>query len=488
MNAADAAKLLNLPPDAPYAESEARFLELRANLEEKIGRAPTPGLKEKYRATLAEVTAAFETLALLNDTTALPVLGKTGSTVAGLADPAPSRGPSTTSGATSPTTPTPARVAPPKAPAKKKPAQSREFIAVSAIAALVLIVGGWWVLSTRAENEASRRRAEAESQRTTELARAEKQIAEETKLALAAAEKAERERAERRTTQARARLTEQNLALENTLRVERSTERALSDLQSDLSSDRTNADLAKQVKAKAMYLRWLRDRLPDHPVKAAKSLAESAISNRAPEAPALLEKYAEGVEKLKQELKDNQADPEMVATLEEQKKFADKGDAVAMNWVGYAYYNAPGIPHNEALGVEWARKAAAKGSAQSMDLLGNAYHDGRGVEKDEKAAIEWWLKAAQLGHDPAYLSIGLAYVYGSGVNKDVSLGIDWIKRAAAKGNVNAINLLIEFYLGEWEPSGVDGRDEAAALDYLRQAARLGDAAAKQKLQARKLTW
>ena len=70
----DAAKLLEVAPDAPPEQIESRFLELRAKLEDKIAKAPTPGLKEKYRETLAEITTAFETLALAADSSALPVL------------------------------------------------------------------------------------------------------------------------------------------------------------------------------------------------------------------------------------------------------------------------------------------------------------------------------------------------------------------------------------------------------------------------------
>jgi hypothetical protein len=49
MSPADAAKILDLPADATPEQLEARFQELRAKLEDKIAKAPTPGLKVKYR-------------------------------------------------------------------------------------------------------------------------------------------------------------------------------------------------------------------------------------------------------------------------------------------------------------------------------------------------------------------------------------------------------------------------------------------------------
>jgi hypothetical protein len=52
MSPVEAAKLLEVAPDCTPEQIEARFLELRAKLEDKIAKAPTPGLKDKYRATL----------------------------------------------------------------------------------------------------------------------------------------------------------------------------------------------------------------------------------------------------------------------------------------------------------------------------------------------------------------------------------------------------------------------------------------------------
>ena len=67
MSPIEAAKLLDLPADATPDQLEARFNELRRKLEDKIARAPTPGLQAKYRESLAEITTAFETLTLAAD-------------------------------------------------------------------------------------------------------------------------------------------------------------------------------------------------------------------------------------------------------------------------------------------------------------------------------------------------------------------------------------------------------------------------------------
>ncbi len=62
MSPAEAAKLLNLPAGATADQVEARFLELRASLEARIAKAPTPGLKDKYRASLEIFTSARDVL------------------------------------------------------------------------------------------------------------------------------------------------------------------------------------------------------------------------------------------------------------------------------------------------------------------------------------------------------------------------------------------------------------------------------------------
>lgn len=74
MSPTEATKLLDLPADATPEQVEARFLELRRKLEEKIAHAPTSGLQAKYRETLGLVTIAFETLTLASEADSLPLL------------------------------------------------------------------------------------------------------------------------------------------------------------------------------------------------------------------------------------------------------------------------------------------------------------------------------------------------------------------------------------------------------------------------------
>src|SRR6478609_4873863 len=213
MTPAEAAKLLEVAPDATPEQLEARFLDLRRKLEDKIAKAPTPGLQAKYRENLATITTAFETLTLAADSSALPVLNK---------QSAVSPQPSASNAAPVGRVPQP-HVTSPSSPApKKKSGSGKEFLIVAVIAVVVLGAGGWWVLKTRAETETR-----------TRLAEAKRKADEEEKVRVDAAAKAEQERLNKLSAQLRGELAEYKVAWEVLEREERNAERRLSELKSD---------------------------------------------------------------------------------------------------------------------------------------------------------------------------------------------------------------------------------------------------------------
>jgi len=274
MSPADAAKLLDLPADASPEQLEARFHELRTKLEEKIGKAPTPGLKAKYRESLDEITQAFETLTLAADSSALPVTQKQG---AGSREPGTGRPAPIDSAPSSP-------LQAPRSGGRKS--GGKEFALVAIIAVVVLAGGGWFVLKTRAENAEKTRIAAEQKAEAERLAEAKRKTAEEDKLRAATAEKAERERQDRLLVQLRSRMAELNVGIDAALRSEQTAERDLNELKSqerDLKgTDSLEARrLAAQVRAQDRYMRWLREFLPSHPVRVARARTEELISARA---------------------------------------------------------------------------------------------------------------------------------------------------------------------------------------------------------------
>lgn len=159
MSPVEAAALLEISLDSTPDQIEARFLELRAKLEEKIGKAPTPGLKDKYRRSLEEVTTAFEALTLAADSSTLPVLKRASAStpVADAKSPPPL--PGKTLKPSDPGVHDSIAAAPSSTPAKKKKHSSKEFIVVALVAIALLGGGGWFVLKTRSDAEEKVRQA-----------------------------------------------------------------------------------------------------------------------------------------------------------------------------------------------------------------------------------------------------------------------------------------------------------------------------------------
>jgi hypothetical protein len=313
MSPIDAAKLLDLPSDATPEQLEARFNELRQKLEDKIAKAPTPGLKAKYRESLDEITLAFETLTLAADSSSLPVTHKQGAgskEQGGSAQPAAS----SDSGLRSQVS---------GFPAAKRKSGSREFALVAFIAVALLAAGGWFVMKTRAESaEQARVAAElkAEADRQAEAARvaaeAKKKAEEEEKVRVAAAAKAEQDRLEKLAAQVRVGFSESKLLWQQAERTEREAQRELDDLKNSARSmrdatagQRREAEL--RLEAQTDYQRWLSDHLARHPARRAEVRTEELLNTRQTEAAAeALAQYQQALAGLTDEIASRKPDPE----------------------------------------------------------------------------------------------------------------------------------------------------------------------------------
>lgn len=315
MTPADAAKLLELPDNATPDRIEARFNELRTRLEDKIAKAPTPGLKAKYRESLDEITQAFEALTLAADSSALPVLKREqGEGKREKGDGRPETGGWVAGSAATPLRETP-----------QKKSANKEFLIVVVIAVAVLGAGGWWVLKTRAEAAEKVRleaeaKAEAERRATaekaeqdeaariaTEAARQEQEAKRRADAAeqvrLASEEKARQENQARQTAALRAGLAELKIAWEATEQRARSAERRAADLRSDLrNSGASTSDgrrLQAEFAAQQEFAEWLSRQLPRHPARVARAKAEELLAARQlDEAAAALQQAAEAQRQL----------------------------------------------------------------------------------------------------------------------------------------------------------------------------------------------
>lgn len=160
---------------------------------------------------------------------------------------------------------------------------------------------------------------------------------------------------------------------------------------------------------------------------------------------------------------------------------ANRGNPEAQRLLGSLYYNAQGVPKDDAKAVEWWQKAAAGGDSQAQVMLGAAYHDGLGgLEKDDKQAISWWNKAADKGDPEAQFNLAGAYHEGiGGLKRDDKQAIAWYQKAANQGDSGAqFNLGIAYYRG----MGVD-KNLQNAVGWFSKAAEAGDAQSQYILAA-----
>jgi hypothetical protein len=306
MTATEAARLLELPPDATPEQLEARFLELRTKLEDRIAKSPTPGLKAKYRESLDGITVAFETLTLAADCSALPVLQRGssvagGSPVAGVVIPG---GSSRASTLTQPVSATPMTTTTPASRPARKSGGGKEFFTVALIAIAVLGAGGWWVMKTRTENEEKARVAvemkteadrmaaaeKLEQERKAEVARlaveAQKNAELTEKARVAAAEKAERERLEKVLAQTSAQLVNLRIAWEAVEQDARKAERRLNELRTEErtavkeASGPELAHLRAEIAGHTYFHEWIESQLGRHDAKVLRAQAEAMIAVR----------------------------------------------------------------------------------------------------------------------------------------------------------------------------------------------------------------
>lgn|GEM_PF-7110166 len=330
MTSTEAAQILQLPPSAPPAQVEARFRELRAVLEDKIAKALTPGLQEKYRVALAEITTAYETLVLAADIVALPGLSAnrpvTPSSVSRLPPipslpplpahppkptlpPLPSPAPPAahTASAVLPAPPIPQ--APPIPATSPKSSGGKGLLIGVAAAVVVLAGGGWLVLKIRAEN-AEKARIEAEARHQAELARQQAEAQEKARIAAAA--KAERDQLDRQLAALRSRVTEINASFDSAIRAQQSLEKEIAELLSQKTELESTGkavtspemrSLTAKLQSRESYRARLIEILSTHPAKAARLQAAEALATRAIDtANTAIENYGKAVRQLQFEI------------------------------------------------------------------------------------------------------------------------------------------------------------------------------------------
>lgn len=129
---------------------------------------------------------------------------------------------------------------------------------------------------------------------------------------------------------------------------------------------------------------------------------------------------------------------------------ADRGDPVAMDFVGHAFLSGNGIPRNPEIAFGYFQAAAGK-SATAAWNLGQCYYGAQGVEQDVPRALEIWKHAAVLGSGRAASTAAMVYLAGDGFVPDGKEALRLAKRAVELNDPSGFVVLgeIQFRSGEF---------------------------------------
>ncbi len=188
--------------------------------------------------------------------------------------------------------------------------------------------------------------------------------------------------------------------------------------------------------------------------------------------------------------------------LEAIQNAAEKGEATAAHYLGYAHTEGLRGPTNAQQAIAWYdrainlgylpsannlgllhfrgrivprdvekalrhfRVAAEGGFPNAQAMLGSIYEAGDGVERNHVEAVKWFCRAVDSGHTEAMVHLGRHYRFGTGVPKDLREAAKWFRLAADRGEPTGMLNLGWLY-------GYEEHDQAAALKCFRDAAKQG---------------
>ena len=138
---------------------------------------------------------------------------------------------------------------------------------------------------------------------------------------------------------------------------------------------------------------------------------------------------------------------------------AEKGNAVALFWLGYRYLHLIRVPNNdpelkrrfifikpdEKKAIEYISLSAEKGYPLALDWLARAHQRGLILQKDDIKAFSLWQKAADKGYIPSIYSLSECYRKALGTTKNRSEAFRLCKQAAEAEYSPAELRLAEYY-------------------------------------------
>ena len=119
------------------------------------------------------------------------------------------------------------------------------------------------------------------------------------------------------------------------------------------------------------------------------------------------------------------------------EKAAAKQDATAMNWLGWCYDNAIGVPKDVQKAVDWYKQSTALGNTSAKRSLGIKIMQGKCEDLPLEEGIRYLEESALAGNSTAMNWMAWAYRYGKGVPVDKQKSEEWYRKAVDAGNVDA---------------------------------------------------
>lgn len=124
-------------------------------------------------------------------------------------------------------------------------------------------------------------------------------------------------------------------------------------------------------------------------------------------------------------------------------KYADAGEAWAMNNLGFTYLNGSGVAPDITKAIGWLEKAAEKNYVLAMNNLGDTYRKGEKLPEDPVKACQWYLKSAEQESSYGQYYAGKCFQDGKGVTQDFEKAADYYRKAAKQGDEDAEERLKE---------------------------------------------
>ncbi|MBQ9503251.1 MAG: sel1 repeat family protein, partial [Lentisphaeria bacterium] len=137
-----------------------------------------------------------------------------------------------------------------------------------------------------------------------------------------------------------------------------------------------------------------------------------------------------------------------------------KGDARAMERIGYLYENGLGVKKSFPIAIAKYEKAAEHGNSAAMIALGRMLENGIGMTADLAKAAAWYRSAVANDSAVAQRKLAEFLFLGKGMEKDWPEALRLARLASNQGDADAVALLGRAYEEGWgvEPDGEKAKE------------------------------